>query len=355
MATDDRPAPRLVPPDRPSWVPSDREPVPFVVSRESAGQRLDRFLSLRIRWLSRSRAQRIIEEGAVDAAGRRLRPSHRVLAEEVIWVYRRPPPEPPPPDLPVRVLHEDDALVVLDKPAGLTMHPTSRHRLHTLTGFLRQRYPGTVARIGHRIDRETSGVVLATRHLEADRALKALFERRAVEKLYLAVVRGRPPEREGVIDVPLAPAHEGPVRIRMEVRPDGLPSRTRYRVLLDAGPYALVAAEPLTGRQHQVRAHLAAAGCPLVGDKLYDRDGEIFLEWLAGGGRMTDDLRARLVLDRQALHAWTVALPHPILGDRRRFTAPIPADLAALIERHAGPGWREALPSFARSGPPDWP
>ncbi|MBN1770362.1 MAG: RluA family pseudouridine synthase [Deltaproteobacteria bacterium] len=355
MTTADRPAPRLVPPPAPAWVAPDREAIPFVVPPENAGQRLDRFLSLRIRWLSRSRAQRIIDEGAADRGGRRLRPSHRVLAEEVIWVYRRPLPEPPPPDLPVGVLHEDDALVVLDKPAGMTMHPTTRHRANTLTCFLRQRYPGTVARIGHRIDRETSGIVLAARHLEADRALKSLFERRLVEKLYLALVRGRPADRVGVIDLPLAQTRDGPVHIRMEARADGLPSRTRYRVLLEAGPYALVAAEPLTGRQHQVRAHLAALGCPLVGDKIYDHNGEIFLEWLAGGGRMTDDLRARLVLDRQALHAWTVALPHPTLGDRRRFTAPIPADIATLVEQHAGPGWRDALPSLARAAPPDWP
>jgi 23S rRNA pseudouridine1911/1915/1917 synthase len=355
LTTANPPVPRLVPPPEPAWVEPDREAVPLVVPRESAGQRLDRFLALRIRWLSRSRAQRIIEEGAVDQGGRRLRASHRVLAEQVVWLYRRPLPEPPPPELPVQVLHEDDALVVLDKPAGMTMHPTTRHRAHTLTDFLQRRYPGTVARIGHRIDRETSGIVLAARHLEADRALKGLFERRAVEKLYLALVRGRPAAASGVVDLPLAPNRDGRVHIRMETRADGLPSRTRYRVLLEAGPYALVAAEPLTGRQHQIRAHLAALGCPLVGDKIYDRDGDLFLEWLEGGQRMTDDLRARLVLDRQALHAWTVALPHPTLGDRQRFVAPIPADMATLIGQYAGPRWRDALPSLARPGPPDWP
>jgi 23S rRNA-/tRNA-specific pseudouridylate synthase len=141
----------------------------------------------------------------------------------------------------------------------------------------------------------------------------------------------------------------------MEARGDGLPAETAYRTLLEAGPYSLVAAEPRTGRQHQVRAHLAAIGCPLVGDKIYDADGEIFLEWIAAGGRMTEALRARLVLPRQALHAWTAALPHPTTGERRRFVAPVPPDIAGLLERHAGPGWRDVLPPLGRDDPGEWP
>jgi 23S rRNA pseudouridine1911/1915/1917 synthase len=350
-----RPQSRLEPPPHPEGVDADREPVPFVVPRESAGLRLDRFLSTRIRWVSRSRAQRVIEGGATDPQGRRLRASHRVTGDEVIWVFRRPMAEPPPPTIPVRVLHEDDGLVVLDKPAGMTMHPTSRHRENTLTEFLKRRYPGTVARLGHRIDRETSGIVLATRTLEADRALKRSFERREVEKQYLALVRGRPDPSDGVIELALAPARTSRIYIQMETRADGLPALTRYRTLLEAGPYTLVAAEPKTGRQHQIRAHFAAIGCPLVGDKIYDANGEIFLEWLAGDRQLSEELRARLVLDRHALHAWTVALPHPVTGDRRRFVAPVPQDLAGLIELHAGACWRDALPALGRQGPEDWP
>ncbi|MBI5489922.1 MAG: RluA family pseudouridine synthase [Deltaproteobacteria bacterium] len=323
--------------------------------RESAGLRLDRFLSARIRWVSRSRARRIVLEGASDRGGRRLRPSHRVCAGEVVWIFRRPVAPPPAPTAPVLVLHEDDSLIVLDKPPGMTAHPTSRHREHTVTEFLRRRHPGCVPRLGHRIDRETSGIVLATRTLEADRSLKGLFERREVEKLYLALVRGRPEPEAGRIDLPLGPARSARIHIRMETRADGLPARTVYRTLLVAGPYALVAAEPKTGRQHQIRAHLAAIGCPVVGDKIYDADGELFLEWIAGERRLTDELRARLVLERHALHAWTVALPHPTLGDRRRFVAPIPQDMASLIERYAGPDWRDALPSLGRDEPAEWP
>ena len=222
----------------------------------------------------------------------------------------------------------------------MTAHPTSRHREHTLTEFLRRRHPGMVPRLGHRIDRETSGVVLATRTLEADRKLKGLFERREVEKLYLALVRGRLEPASGRVELPLGPARSARIHIRMETRPDGLPARTDYRTLLEAGPYALVAAEPKTGRQHQIRAHLAAVGCPIVGDKIYDADGEVFLEWIAGDRKFTDDMRARLVLT---------------LGDRRRFTAAVPHDMAELIERHAGPDWRDALPSLGRPEPGEWP
>jgi 23S rRNA pseudouridine1911/1915/1917 synthase len=338
----------------PAGFDPDAEAVPFVVPLPCAGLRLDRFLAAQIRFLSRTRAQAIVRAAATNPAGRRLRPSHRVSAGELIWVFRRRRPEPVVPGPGIRVIHEDPDLVVLDKPAGFAAHPTSRYREATVTRFLQCRYPGQPPRIGHRIDRETSGVVLATRTLEADRALKRQFERREVEKLYLALVHGRPEPRDGLIDLPLGTATESRIWIKQEARPDGFAARTRYRTLVEAGPYALVAASPETGRQHQIRAHLAAIGCRLVGDKIYDPDETVFLRFLADPDAADDGLRSTLVLDRHALHAWTVALVHPTQRRPCRFIAPVPDDLAGLIERHAGPDWRDALPGFGRDGPADW-
>ncbi len=352
--SDDTPPSLPAPPPRPDGIEPDREPVAFVVPLECAGLRLDRFISTRIRWVSRCRAQRIVAGGAADSEGRRLRRSHRVTPGEVIWVYRRQVLEPPPPVTPIRIVHEDEHLVAIDKPAGIVMHPTARYRIATLTRFLRERYPGRLPRIGHRIDRETSGIVLATHTLQADQALKRLFARREVEKLYLALVHGRPDPPEGEIDAPLGHSDTSRIRIKMIPRPDGHPALTAYRLLVGAGPYSLVAVEPRTGRQHQVRAHMAAIGCHLVGDKVYDPDEDVFFAWLDRAASEDPALREHLVLDRHALHAWTVALPHPATGVRCRFIAPIPADIANLVERHAGPAWRDALPALGRDEPAEW-
>ena len=228
------------------------------------------------------------------------------------------------------VVHEDDAMLALDKPSGLPVHPSATYHKNTLTFLLRERFGVDAPRIAHRLDRETSGLLLCARTREAERALKGAFENRRVAKCYLAIVRGRIPEDEGCIEFPMAPVEEG-LHILMETRPagQGSPAVTRFRVVARNESATLVALAPQSGRQHQLRVHLSALGFPILGDKLYGPEGvQPFLDYIETG--MTDALRRRLGHDRQALHAYELRFHHPRTGAPMRLHAPFPTDLDTL-------------------------
>jgi 23S rRNA pseudouridine1911/1915/1917 synthase len=242
--------------------------------------------------------------------------------------FRRPAPIEPeaPSELPV--LYADEALYALDKPAGIAMHPTAKFHFSTVTAVLRQRFPGEALQITHRLDLETSGVLLVARSRPVAVALKRAFARRQVEKRYLAVVHGRL-DGTGAIDRPLGLAG-GLVRVKMAVRPEsdgGLPARTLWRALSHHGAYTLVECRPETGRQHQIRAHLDALGHPLVGDKLYP-DERLFAAYQDHGWPA---VAARLPLARHALHASRVRFFHPLSGAPVEVESPLPADLRELL------------------------
>lgn len=299
----------------------------FPVPRELAGLRLDRFVQSRIPRLSRTRANEIVRACAYHADGRRRRPSERVRAGDLVLLVR---PRFEEPDAPSEfgVVHEDDAMVVVDKPPGLPVHPSASYHRNTLTFLLRQRYPVDPPHLAHRLDRETSGVLVCARTLEDERVLKKAFERRQVEKTYLAIVRGRMADETGRIDLPLGRPDEG-LHLLMEVRQDGAPARTRYEVVARASEHTLVALRPETGRQHQLRVHLAALGHPIVGDKLYGPEGpQPFLDYVEEG--MTPELETRLGHPRQALHAHRLTFAHPRDGERTTVAAPLAPDLEAL-------------------------
>jgi 23S rRNA pseudouridine1911/1915/1917 synthase len=302
----------------------------FLVPNELAGLRLDRFVQVRMPRLTRTRAQKIVRASAFRADGERRRPSDIVRGGEVVILVRERFIEPITP-LHFGVLHEDDALLIVDKPAGLPMHPTATYHKHTLSYLLRQHYApdaGFAPRIAHRLDRETSGAVVCAKTIEAERALKQGFEAHSVEKSYVAIVRGELAENAGEISLPMAPVREG-LHVLMEVRPDGLTAWTRYEVQERANGHSLVSLFPRSGRQHQLRVHLAAIGHPIVGDKLYGPEREApFLEYIETG--MTPELTARLGHERQALHALTLRFTHPATGQPFFVTAPLADDLVGL-------------------------
>ncbi|MDD9940355.1 MAG: RluA family pseudouridine synthase [Myxococcales bacterium] len=303
----------------------------FRVSGDVAGMRLDRFIQRRIPRLSRTRAQAVIRECGYHADGRRRRSSDIVRSGEIVLLVRERFQEPDVP-LTFDVVHDDGEILGLNKPAGLPIHRTASYHRHTLTYLLRERYGpgGFVPRVAHRLDRETSGLVLCGRSTFAERGLKTAFERRAVRKTYLAIVHGLPDTDTGEITVPMARAREG-LHVLMETREDGLAAHTEYRVVARRAEHALLSLSPRTGRQHQLRVHLAAIGHPIVGDKLYGPERERpFLEVMEHG--LTPDLVARLGHPRQALHALAAEVPHPRTGVVLRVEVPLAPDLASLWE-----------------------
>ena len=301
----------------------------FPVAAEHAGQRLDRFVQHRIPRLSRTRAQEIVRACAYRADGSRRRASERVRAGETV-VLVRPPFEEPDVPLYFDVLYEDEAILALDKPAGLPVHPSATYHKKTLTYLLRQRYGVDAPEIAHRLDRETSGLIVCGRTRAAVRSLKLDFENRRVRKRYLAIVRGLMRQDRGRIELPMDRAKEG-LHILMEVTPEGqgYPSATHYAVVARRDDATLVSLAPESGRQHQLRVHVSALGHPILGDKLYGPEGsQPFLDYIETG--MTDGLLRRLGHHRHALHAYELELTHPGTGAPMVLRAPLSEDLVML-------------------------
>ena len=308
--------------------------IPFTVETNYAGWRLDRYLQQKIRRLSPERIQELIETRLEHAGPGRLEPSTRVAAGLTFALLKEAEPEPETP-LTFRVIHDDGALLVVDKPAGLPIHPTARYVAHTFTALARARFPDRKVDPAHRLDRETSGLLACGTAPEWTKALKASFARGQVAKTYLALALGVPAEDRFAVDAPLALTLGSEVRVRMHVHAAGQASATDFEVLgrrraADGAPVALLACHPRTGRQHQIRAHLHHAGLYLVGDKIYGHDEMVFDRFTKGA--MTADDRARMRLPRHALHAWRLELPHPKTRERLALECPLAPDLEAFWE-----------------------
>lgn len=288
---------------------------------EEIGERVDKYIALKVPELSRSQVQRLIEEGLVIVDGKVPKPSHQVEIGEEILVHV-PPPKPleiRPQTIPLDVVYEDEDIVVVNKPAGMVVHPGSGHRTGTLAGALLARYPnlagvGQKLRPGivHRLDKGSSGLLVVARNEKALRNLQGQFKRREVEKTYLILVEGRLEPERGAIEAPIG--RHAKHRKRMAVVKDGKPARTEYKVLEYFDQHTLAEVKPVTGRTHQVRVHFAAIGHPLVGDPVY-------------GFR-----KQRLGLERQFLHAYKLSFALPSTGERVEFTAELAEDLQEVLE-----------------------
>ncbi len=322
--------------------------IPLVVDGARDGYRLDRFLVSRITRLSRTRVQEIVTTGRVrraDTGEVLLRPSQR-LHEGQALVIERPAPVEPAVVLDYTVLHRDADLLVLDKPAGLPVHPSARYHNHTLTAVMRARMgKGHGWEMAHRLDRETSGVLIFGRHGGSATALKHAFFARTVEKRYWALCFGCISEHVR-IDMPLGPAKNSAVHIKIGPRAlddGGVHAVTGVYPIAHGefrgAPITLVEVRPETGRQHQIRVHMAEVGHPLLGDKLYGLDEAKFIAVVDGErsgsatppARALAELEAELGLARHALHASSICFTHPTTQERVRFTAPWPADLAQIM------------------------
>lgn len=313
--------------------------VPFVVEQNYAGWRLDRYLQEKISRLSRSKIQFLIRERLRHDGQGVLKPATPVKAGMRFVLLRKPDPEPEPKTpWEVGIVHDDADLFVVNKPAGLAVHPSARWYRQTLTHWMSEHALDSKGRrpdLGHRLDRETSGLVACGRHVDATRALKRAFANREVGKRYQALVSGRFEQEEVMVDAPLR-LMEREVKIFMEVHPEGQESQTRIRRLRhgrfgrDGEWVTLVECEPITGRQHQIRVHLRSLGHPIVGDKMYSAEPERFLRFC--DGELSEEDLLDLRLPRQALHASALELPHPKTGERLILQAPFPRDLQSFMD-----------------------
>lgn len=300
----------------------------FEVSPEEEGLRLDRFLAKRLHWMSRSSVQKLVE--------RPLKPSTRVVAGDRIEVKipqvhkDREEAERDPPLKPGDILYEDQAIVVVNKPAGVPVHPVGMNLHRTVLTALHQRFrsDSVTPQLVHRLDLETSGVLLVARTESALADLTAQFRKREVSKEYRAVVYGQMKDDEGEIDLPLGPDEDSTVPYKQTVRADGRKAVTRYSVLKRTERLSWVRLVPLTGRKHQLRVHLAAFGHPIVGDKSYGPDEKYYFKAREGPPDATDlDV---LLLPRQALHAFCLTVRHPTSRETVRFEAPEPAEFDSI-------------------------
>ena len=318
------------------------------LSVEIDGERIDKYITERLAEVSRAEVQRLIKDGYVTLNGAIVKPSQRVEKGDKI-VVRMPPPEPVellPEPIPLDVVYEDADVLLINKPAGLVVHPAAGHTSGTLVNAILAHVPGwggrsiswggsstaaptsssstfapTATGIGgelrpgivHRLDKDTSGLILVAKNDGSLRKLQNQFKNRLVSKIYLALVEGRLIPEQGRIDAPIG--RDQRARKRMAVSPRrGRLAQTDYRVLEYLGEFSLVEVRPLTGRTHQIRVHFAAAGHPIAGDPVY-------------GPR-----KRTLPLDRQFLHAWQLSFDLPSTGERVTFTAPLPEDLREVLE-----------------------
>jgi len=305
--------------------------VVLTVPGEAAGLRLDRFLAGAGHGWSRSQVARWIEGGHVTRNGRPSKPAQFLAPGDVVEV-RPPAPSPSdvvPQDIPLDVLYEDAHLIVINKPPGLVIHPAAGNPDGTLVNALLAHCRdlsgiGGVERPGivHRLDKDTSGVMVAAKTDLAHRALSLSFRWRTTDKRYLAVVYGVPKTSEGVVDAPIA--RHPSERKRMAVVPGGRPARTLWWLRERFDGAALVECRLVTGRTHQVRVHLAHVGHALIGDPAYAGR-----QWRS----LPDTEVAAACRDfpRQALHAWKLTITHPVSGEAMTFEAPIPDDIAKLL------------------------
>lgn len=294
------------------------------VSANGAGKRVDRFLAASFPYRSRTQWAALVKAGRILINDLQSRPSRPLQAGDVLAYTpgRRPEPRV---SRTYRVLFEDDWLLAVRKPANLPVHPSGRYFHNTLLLILAaERGEGldtTQLRIVHRLDRETSGLILFAKGREAASSLSGQFENRAIRKEYLALVHGTPGQDRFVVDAPIGLDLASPIRKAQTVRSDGLRSRTGFRVLSRGPDHTLIAARPYTGRLHQIRVHLRHAGYPIVGDKVYGRDPTLFLRFVAD--ELTAEDRAALMWRRQALHAWKLAFRHPASGEKTNLRAPV--------------------------------
>lgn len=319
--------------------PLSETPQEFEVKPRTDGRRIDAYLASRFTDYSRSVIQRIIEAEAVHVNGRPVKASYKVRSGDVVrvWLPELLDTAPVPEDIPIEVVYEDETLTVINKPPGMVTHPAKGNWKGTLVNAIQFHYDAlsTVAGenrpgIVHRLDRDTSGLLVVVKDDLAHRKLALQFELREVHKEYLALVYGVPQRDNDYIERPIGfhPVTREKMAIR-SLEDGGKPAVTFYEVLERFHGFALVRCQPQTGRTHQIRVHLTHIGHPIVADKAYSGRDKLTLGELLGddGGSSHETI----LIDRQALHAHSLKFTHPATGRPISLTAPLPEDMERTL------------------------
>ncbi len=313
------------------------DPETFVVKARMQGKRIDAYLAGRFPDYSRSVVQKVIDASAVEVNGQVVKASYRVrLGDEIrVWLPDLGDDAPTPEDIPLSIVYEDEAFVVVDKPPGMVVHPAKGHWSGTLVNALQFHFdrlssvggderPGIV----HRLDRDTTGLLIVAKDDRAHRALASQFEARTIKKEYLAIVSGVMSRDSDYIERPIGPhpTHREKMAIRLP-EDGGKVAVTFYEVLERFRSHTLVRCHPQTGRTHQIRVHLNHLGHPIIADKLYAGRDRLTLAEVVPG-----EASDEVLIDRQALHAHQLRLTHPVSGQPLHFSAPIPGDFMRVLE-----------------------
>ncbi|OFZ55685.1 MAG: hypothetical protein A2428_13390 [Bdellovibrionales bacterium RIFOXYC1_FULL_54_43] len=331
--------------------------VTHYVDPGQTGIRLDSFLKGRYRKRSRETLKRAIDSGAISIQRNqsphlhigRLKASTQLIGGDEVLVLSERKPEPEV-SFDYKILFEDDSILVIDKPPNLPVHPAGRYFFNTLLVHLRtngHRDPLKAEReyfLAHRIDKETSGILVLAKNREVCAKLVRQFAERRTEKRYLAVVHGIPPA-EFTIDAPLRRTTVSAIELKMMAAPEsegGQPSLTVFRRLETHGAFSLVECHPKTGRQHQIRIHLETAGHPIVGDKLYGLSEDEALRFFERK-HLSPEAEAKLLLPRHALHAAGIRIRHPVTGQTVEFTSELPDDLRRFLSTALSTGRQSSI------------
>lgn len=332
-------------------LPEPGQTMTRVVEDSQSGWRLDLFLAHFYPQYSRVLIRRAIQADGVDVSGRHGKPSYRLRPGEVVsfTLPELPRQSPIPENIPLEVLYEDDVLAVINKPADMVVHPSRGHWAGTLVGALAHRYAGQLSTVRgpgrpgvvHRLDRDTSGVILVAKNDEIHGLLASLFQNRQIHKEYFAIVSGNMSADRDVVDQPIG--HHPKCREKMMAAPfdpEAKPAETYFEVVERFRGFSTIRALPRTGRTHQIRVHLAYKGTPVLCDKLYGNHRALTRGEIAGVigkpviGNTPEQQRlmAETILARQALHARKLTFVHPLTGKELTVESPIPDDMARTLE-----------------------
>jgi 23S rRNA pseudouridine1911/1915/1917 synthase len=323
----------------------------IAVPPEAAGQRLDQFLTSQLDGVSRSRIQLLLDEGDVLVDGARLKPSYKLRGGESIAITGEPHPAPlkaVAEDIPLSVVYEDKDLAVIDKPAGMMVHAGSGatddarsrgtlvnallHRFQSLSGTGGELRPGIV----HRLDKETSGLIIVAKDDRAHAALAHMFSARKIQKTYIALVQGALERPRGTINAAIGRDPVRRTRMTTRVHENARAAVSHYEIVrrLETrfGKFTLVRVRIETGRTHQIRVHMASIGHPVVGDTLYGAAGQLTAALAEPSSKKSEKLR----LDRNFLHSAELVFTHPVTGKALSLAAPLPQELEAFLERLQG-------------------